>query len=134
MNLASNLKYLRSQKGWSQKDLGNYVDKGASAVSMWEKGNNEPPIDILRKLSELYEVTIDDLVNKDLTKQAPSGRAEEVDPAIYRVVARLQRQLEEAEAKLAAQPTEKNIRELRRIRDALIKKYPDTARELGIIE
>lgn len=130
--LPGNVKHLRQLKGWTQEELADKLGVVKSRISSYEAGRSSPRLEGLLLLAQLFEVGYDDLISRDLKKQAPTGLVQEPDPAIYRVVARLQRQLEEAEEKLAAQPSEKNIRELKRIKNALIQKYPDTARELGI--
>lgn len=64
--LASNLKYLRGLKGKTQQDVARYCDKTNTAVSNWEKGIREPDAIDLAKLSNFFNIPIDDLMLKDL--------------------------------------------------------------------
>ena len=57
--LATNLTNLRLERGWTQSELAeklNYTDK---SISKWEHGETTPPIDVLKELSTLYDVSLD---------------------------------------------------------------------------
>ncbi len=64
--LASNLKYLRDLKGKSQEEVGRLCGKSNTAVSNWEKGIREPEAIDLSILSNYFNVSVDDLMLKDL--------------------------------------------------------------------
>lgn len=64
--LSSNLKYLRNIKGKTQQDVADYCNKANTAISNWEKGIREPDAVDLAKLSDFFNVPIDDLMLKDL--------------------------------------------------------------------
>lgn len=64
--LSSNLKYLRNIKKKTQQDVADYCDKANTAISNWEKGIREPDAVDLAKLSDFFNVPIDDLMLKDL--------------------------------------------------------------------
>ena len=64
-NIAKNLTRLRLERGLTQSELAeklNYPDK---SVSKWEHGDATPPIDTLKELADLYDVTLDYLITKD---------------------------------------------------------------------
>ena len=64
----TNLKYLRIQKGLSLENIADIIGlKGKSGVFAYESGLAEPPIEKLLKLSEVYEVSIDTLIKKNLS-------------------------------------------------------------------
>lgn len=66
--LAANIKFLRSQRFMNQKQLGDRLGVTQTTISEWENGNREPnSIWMLNKICELFEVSLDDLVNHDLT-------------------------------------------------------------------
>ena len=62
MTLGENIVRLRTQKNWSQGDLADALDISRQSVSKWETDASIPELDKLLKLSELFGVTIDELV------------------------------------------------------------------------
>ena len=64
--LASNIKHLRIIKGKTQEEIGELCGKSNTAVSNWEKGIREPDAMDLSALSNYFNVSIDDLMLKDL--------------------------------------------------------------------
>ncbi|WP_100065146.1 LexA family protein [Miniphocaeibacter massiliensis] len=64
-----NLKYLREKNGFEQLELAKMVGKkSASAISEWEKGIRMPRFGTLSDFAKIFNIDIDDLVSKDLTK------------------------------------------------------------------
>ncbi len=60
--LPQNLTRLRTERNMTQIEVAeklNYTDK---SVSKWERGEATPPIDVLKDLADLYEVSLDYLV------------------------------------------------------------------------
>lgn len=57
------IKKLRKDKGMTQEDLAQYVGVSTPAISKWESGTTYPDITILPILANLFEVTIDNLLN-----------------------------------------------------------------------
>lgn len=62
--VAQNLSYYRKQAGLSQSELADKLKYSNKNISKWENGETTPNVFTLKKLAELYNVTIDDLVNK----------------------------------------------------------------------
>lgn len=65
MNFSEKLQKLRKEKGLSQERLAEMLDVSRQAVSKWESGQTYPEIDKLIKLSDLFNVTLDELVRDD---------------------------------------------------------------------
>lgn len=59
------IKIFRKQKGWSQRELANMIGAGQSRIAMWESDKSKPRVDMLPKLAELFDCTIDDLYDKE---------------------------------------------------------------------
>lgn len=57
------IKKLREEKGLTQEQLAEKVFIGRGAISKWETGKNLPDIQSLQKLSELFSVTIEELLS-----------------------------------------------------------------------
>lgn len=53
---------LRERRGLSQYQLGALVGVSDKAVSKWENGASKPRIDTIRKLSEVLDVSVDELL------------------------------------------------------------------------
>ncbi|MBX7182575.1 MAG: LexA family transcriptional regulator [Bacteroidia bacterium] len=67
-NIASNIAYLRKLQNQSQEALAEALNVNRSRIGSYEEGRSEPPIEMLRKLSKHFHVSIDALVNADLRK------------------------------------------------------------------
>ena len=64
---AKNLAKLRKDKGITQLELANVLNFTDRNISKWENGQSLPSIDILLILSSFFNVSIDDMLKKDLT-------------------------------------------------------------------
>lgn len=66
---------LRRLYGLKQSELAAYLHQGPAAVSKYEQGLTEPPIEILKALARLYHVSIDYLLGvSDVPLPANCGR------------------------------------------------------------
>ena len=63
-----NLKYLRKLRGWTQEEFATKLGIKRSLVGAYEEERAEPRIDILETISDLFKVTLDDLLRKDLSE------------------------------------------------------------------
>ena len=59
----SNLKETRKLCGLTQKQVAIVLNVVESCYANWEQGRTEPNIEMLRKLAELFKVSLDDLIN-----------------------------------------------------------------------
>lgn len=57
------IKYFRQKMGLTQAELGHLLSVQKAAISKYELGIVPPSIEILRKLSDIFHVSIDDLVD-----------------------------------------------------------------------
>lgn len=58
------IKELRKSKNMTQNELANSIGVERTTVTMWETGNSVPSIDALKKLAEIFNCKIDDLIDK----------------------------------------------------------------------
>ena len=65
--LAKNLKFLRKNKGVNQTQVSDLVGKGNTTIANWEKEISEPNISEILIISNYFEVSIDDLLNNELS-------------------------------------------------------------------
>ncbi|MGM7689806.1 LexA family protein [Staphylococcus felis] len=69
---SKNLKYLRKKHDMEQIDLAKKLGrKSASSISEWEKGKYTPKMKTLSELARLFNVSINDLMEKDLSDTKP---------------------------------------------------------------
>lgn len=71
MYLAQNLKYLREQRGLKQQELADILGVKQSTVGNWEAGKREPEINMLVCIAEYFNVSLDNLVLKELKPLLP---------------------------------------------------------------
>lgn len=62
MSFSEKLRSLRKERGLSQEQLAELLDVSRQSVSKWESGQTFPEIDKLIILSDVFKVTIDDLL------------------------------------------------------------------------
>lgn len=65
MDLGKRLKEAREKAGYSQKDVSEKLNISRQAVSKWENGWTSPDIDTLVILSDLYNISIDELLKNE---------------------------------------------------------------------
>lgn len=65
MNLGKKIYELRTQKNLSQGELADALDVSRQSVSKWENNNSIPDLVKLIRMSEIYAVSLDELVGKE---------------------------------------------------------------------
>ena len=69
MNIGLNIKKLRLSKGMTQEELAEYTGVSSRAVSRWENAITFPDISLLPILANIFEVTVDELLDVDVYKK-----------------------------------------------------------------
>lgn len=62
--LPQNLKQLRTNNKMTQKNLADVLGVSLSSVAMWEAGKRSPDNEMLIKIAELFNVSIDSLLGR----------------------------------------------------------------------
>ncbi|WP_078378853.1 helix-turn-helix domain-containing protein [Sutcliffiella halmapala] len=57
--ISRNIKYLREQRGWTQLDLADELNRVRGTISKWETGKETPDIETLIHICKIFEVSID---------------------------------------------------------------------------
>ncbi|MDU5335219.1 helix-turn-helix transcriptional regulator [Enterococcus sp.] len=65
MKIGHKLKDLRTAHGYTQEELAAILNVSRSTISSWEINRTYPDLSMLVSLSELYEITLDQLINED---------------------------------------------------------------------
>ena len=73
MDFNNKLYELRKQKGFSQEELANRLNVSRQTISKWEVGESTPDMEKLAAISDLFEVSLDELV----LDKAPKAEATE---------------------------------------------------------
>ncbi len=68
-----NLKYLRKLRGWTQEEFATRLGIKRSLLGAYEEERAEPRTDVLELVSDIFKVTLDDLLRSDIAEHAASG-------------------------------------------------------------
>ncbi len=66
--VSDNIKHLRKLKGWTQGEFAEQIEIKRSLVGAYEEGRADPRLNNLSKMAKLFGVSIDQLINQDLSK------------------------------------------------------------------
>ena len=69
MEFNNKLYELRKQKGLSQEELANRLNVSRQTVSKWEVGESSPDMEKLVAISELFDISLDELVLDKVVKK-----------------------------------------------------------------
>ncbi len=67
--LAKRLKQCRAEKGLTQREVAIYCDITEKAYQNYELMTREPKLEVLLKIAEIFEVSLDYLVGRTNQKQ-----------------------------------------------------------------
>ncbi|MCW0953472.1 helix-turn-helix domain-containing protein [Weissella ceti] len=62
MSFEHDIKQLRSDKGMTQQQVADALHVSRQTVSTWERGKNYPSLDVLKSISELFDVSFEQLL------------------------------------------------------------------------
>jgi len=65
-NISTNLKYLRKKKGLTQQQFADNMEIKRSLIGAYEEDRAEPKYDLLKKIAEYFDLTIDEFINEDI--------------------------------------------------------------------
>lgn len=76
MEFNNKLYELRKQKGFSQEELANRLNVSRQTISKWEVGESTPDMEKLIAISDLFELSLDELVKSEEPKT--TGKSEQI--------------------------------------------------------
>lgn len=86
MQFGVRLKELREEKGITQRELGNIVNVSDRVIGYYESNDRFPKDEnVLRKIADYFNVTVDYLLGRTGIKTAYSERINESGSNIYRI-------------------------------------------------
>ena len=81
MNIGDRVKQLRTERKWTQAELADRMGIRQKQISAYERGTNIPSAEVLIKMSEAFDVSLDFLVFK---AQGQSAKIEVKDRELLR--------------------------------------------------
>lgn len=63
-----NMKYLRKLRGWTQEEFANKLRIKRSLLGAYEEERADPRIDVLELVADMFKLSLDDLLRKDLSE------------------------------------------------------------------
>ena len=65
MEFAVKIKHYRQQNDWTQQVVAEKLAVSRKTISSWENGRSYPDVFMLVQLSDLYHISLDDLLRED---------------------------------------------------------------------
>ena len=62
-----NIKYLRKLRGWTQQEFATRLQIKRSLLGAYEEERAEPRIDVLEIISDMFKLSLDELLLKDIS-------------------------------------------------------------------
>lgn len=69
-NFNENLKHYRTLSGLTQKSLADNLNITVRAYQRYESGEREPKLDVLIALADIFCISLDDLIGRELPKSS----------------------------------------------------------------
>ena len=68
-----NLKYLRKLRGWTQEEFAAKLGIKRSLLGAYEEERAEPRLEVLETVSDMFKLTLDELLRKELSDSKGSS-------------------------------------------------------------
>lgn len=116
------IKVLREEFHYSQNELADKLGGAPSSIAMYEKGDRKPSMEVLIKLSEIFNVSIDYLLGKSDIRNPERININEIDVAFSSGIKGLNKENQEIakniiEGLLAKQKKEEEEKEMKKKED-----------------
>lgn len=86
MTFGQRLKELRKQSNISQAELAKAINRSRPTIAGYEIGDRLPDIETLKKISEYFNVSIDDLLCKTNTHNLEPNYSKQLDGRLRRLL------------------------------------------------
>ncbi|WP_271751536.1 helix-turn-helix transcriptional regulator [Cohnella sp. JJ-181] len=77
-----NLEKERVKRDWTQEHLADLVGVARSTYANWESGKREPDLTTIEKLADIFEVSVDYLLGRDLYATPKNHDSSVNEPAV----------------------------------------------------
>ena len=68
--LNENIKNFRKNKGYTQEELANKLNVVRQTISKWEKGYSVPDAEMLKKLAEIFDTNVSQLLGSTIEQES----------------------------------------------------------------
>lgn len=79
LTLGEKLKSLREKSGKTQQEIANLLCLNRVTYTQYENNKRIPPLESLKKLAEIYNVTIDELTGREVTVKTDAEKVSAKD-------------------------------------------------------
>lgn len=121
MNIGLNIKKLRLTRGMTQEELAEYTGVSSRAVSRWENGITFPDISLLPVLANIFEVTVDELLDVDVYKKEQDIKQILDENQKYKHTGEVEKSIELLKKSLNKYPN--NFEIMKQLKNALLMYY-----------
>lgn len=73
MDFGSKIAYYRKQRNLTQEELASQFDISNQAVSKWETGQSYPDVELLPKIADFFEISLDELFGREFAPKESDG-------------------------------------------------------------
>lgn len=70
MDFGSKIAYYRKARNLTQEELASQFDISNQAVSKWETGQSYPDVELLPRIADFFEISLDELFGREFTAKA----------------------------------------------------------------
>ncbi len=78
MEIGERLAKVRKEKGYKQKDIADKLNVSQQVISNIERNATSPDINFLRGLADLYGMSLDELIGRQVTPKQGKGIEQEI--------------------------------------------------------
>ena len=76
MDFGSKIAQYRKERNMTQEELASQFDISNQAVSKWETGQSYPDVQLLPKIADFFEISLDELFGREFTSKGVNAAAE----------------------------------------------------------
>lgn len=77
MDFGSKIAYYRKAKNLTQEELASQFDISNQAVSKWETGQSYPDVELLPRIADFFEISLDELFGREFVQKSAAEVADE---------------------------------------------------------
>jgi len=65
LNLSKNIRFYRKAENMTQAQLAERLGVGRTTVGEYEAGRNEPDVETLIRIADIFDITLDELLGRE---------------------------------------------------------------------
>lgn len=84
--IGKNITYYRTESGMRQSELAQKLNYSDKSISKWERGDGIPDVIVLKKMGEIFNITLNDFLDSEHKDYVPEGKKKKIMIPIISVV------------------------------------------------